>query len=84
MNPPIASDEGRSLTFRNQVRRPSKPGELLEVLLALDRSVVEVSMQLYNLSQSDRRRMRSDNRRLHAFVRHQFPRLLKRAPGKKG
>jgi hypothetical protein len=51
--------------------------EMLEMLLALDRSVVEVSMQLYRVDRSERRKMRSQNRRLHAAVRHQFPRFLK-------
>ena len=45
------------------------------MLLALDRMVVEVSMQLYNLNRSERSRMRRQNRRrLHrqpgAVIRH--------------
>ena len=51
----------------------------LEVLFALDRMVVEVSMQLYNVDDRDRARMRRENRRLHAALRRHFPSLLKRA-----
>lgn len=51
----------------------------LEVLFALDRMVVEVSMQLYNVDDRDRARMRRENRRLHAALRQHFPSLLKRA-----
>ncbi len=52
---------------------------MLEILLALDRSIVEVSMQLYNVDQSDRRTMRAENGRLHDAFRTQFPRFLKAA-----
>lgn len=51
----------------------------LDVLFALDRMVVEVSMQLYNVHGRERARMRRENRRLHAAVRQHFPSLLKRA-----
>jgi hypothetical protein len=51
--------------------------EMLEILLALDRSVVEVSMQLYKVDLRERQKMRSQNQRLHAAVRHQLPRLVK-------
>jgi hypothetical protein len=50
---------------------------MLEILLALDRSVVEVSMQIYNLDRRDRRKMRSHNERLHAAFRDHLPRLLR-------
>jgi len=53
--------------------------EMLETLFALDRSVVEVSMQLYSVGRRERQKMRSQNRRLHAAVRHQLPRLLELA-----
>lgn len=61
---------------------PTDLTEMLEMLLALDRSVVEVSMQLYSLDRGERHKMRSQNRRLHAAVRHQLPRLLKFASRK--
>jgi len=49
----------------------------LDLLLALDHLVVEVSMQLYNVDGRDRSRMRRQNRRLHAELRQHFPRVLK-------
>jgi hypothetical protein len=51
----------------------------VDMLLALDRMVVEVSMQLYNLNRRERSRMRRQNRRLHAAVREHLPRLPQRA-----
>jgi len=53
------------------------PRPMLDVLLALDRMVVEVSMHLYNVDRRDRSNIRGSNRRLHAAVRKQLPRLLK-------
>lgn len=50
----------------------------LDVLFALDRMVVEVSMQLYDVDGRDRARMRRENRRLHATVRQHFSSLRKR------
>ena len=55
------------------------PSRMLDVLLALDRMVVEVSMHLYNVERQDRSKIRHSNRRLHAAVRRQLPRLLKRS-----
>jgi len=55
------------------------PTQMLDVLLALDRMVVEVSMHLYNVERRDRSQIRHSNRRLHAAVRKQLPRLLKRS-----
>lgn len=55
----------------------ASPDRQLDVLLALDRMVVEVSMQLYNVNSRDRTRMRRQNRRLHAAVREHFPRVPK-------
>ncbi len=48
----------------------------MDVLLALDRMLVEVSMRLYNVPGRDRFTMRKHNRRLHATVRQHLPRLL--------
>jgi hypothetical protein len=53
------------------------PRRMLEVLLALDRMVVEVSMHLYNVERQERSKIRHSNRRLHAAVRKQLPRLLR-------
>ena len=55
------------------------PSQMLDVLLALDRMVVEVSMHLYNVKRQERSKIRHSNRRLHAAVRKQLPRLLKRS-----
>ncbi len=51
--------------------------EMLDVLLALDSMLVEVSMQLYNVPRRDRSTVRKQSRRLHAAVRQHLPRLLK-------
>lgn len=62
--------------LRSQLLRQRDPDEMLDVLLALDRILVEVSMRLYKVPQSDRFTMRKHNRRLHAAVRQHLPRLL--------
>jgi hypothetical protein len=49
---------------------------MMDTLLALDRMLVEVSMRLYNVPRRDRFTLRKHNRRLHAAVRQQLPRLL--------
>ena len=77
MKTPAQFDSHRQFPFRNRAAHQSDPSEMLELLLALDRSVLEVSMQLYGVDSGDRRRMRSQNRRLHTAVRGEFPRLLK-------
>lgn len=59
------------------------PREMLEMLFALDRSLVEVSMQLYNIDRRSRSEMRRENRRLHRAMRNQLPRLLKSARRKR-
>jgi len=63
----------------SQVLPQSDPRQMLDVLLALDRMLVEVSMRLYNVPRHDRLSMRKQNRHLHAAVREQLPRLLKRS-----
>jgi hypothetical protein len=73
------SDRRRHRTFQKREPQQKDPAEMLEILLALDRSIVEVSMQLYNVDQSDRRTMRAQNGRLHDAFRTQFPRFLKAA-----
>lgn len=64
---------------KNQTVPENDPGEMLEMLFALDRSLVEVSMQLYNVDRRSRSEMRRDNQRLHTAMRNQLPRLLKSA-----
>jgi hypothetical protein len=49
---------------------------LLEILLAFDRTVVELSMHAYNLPRRQRFAMRKQNRRLHDAVRERLPQLL--------
>jgi hypothetical protein len=53
------------------------PAEMMDTLLALDRMLVEVAMRLYNVPGRERFTMRKHNRRLHAAVRQQLPRLLR-------
>ena len=62
--------------LRNQVLRQRDASEMLDVLLALDRMLVEVSMGLYKVPRRDRFTMRKQNRRLHDAVRQHLPRLL--------
>lgn len=66
-------------SFNDRTAPETDPGEMLEMLLALDRSLVEVSMQLYNVDHRSRSEMRRDNQRLHTAMRDQLPRLLKSA-----
>ena len=69
----------RTPKLRAGVDREIGPKELLDVLLALDRMLVEVSMRLYNVSQSDQLTVRKHNRHLHNAVRAHLPRLLRRS-----
>ena len=48
--------------------------QLLDVLLALDRTVVELSMRAYNIPRRHQVAMREQNRRLHDAVRERLPR----------
>lgn len=79
MTPSRPHVEQRRHTLRSQASREGEPSQPLELLLALDRAVVEVSMQLYNVNERDRSEMRLQNRRLHAAVRDHLLRLIKRA-----
>jgi len=65
--------------MRSQPLHEADPRQMLDVLLALDRMLVEVSMRLYNIPRHDRLTMRKQNRHLHAAVREHLPRLLKRS-----
>jgi len=67
--------DGRRFRIPNHIAGDSN--QPLDVLLALDRMVMEVSMQIYNVNRRERSRMRRQNRRLHAAVRKHLPRLLK-------
>lgn len=70
-------DRRRLIAFQNTkpIIRDSHSNLPLDTLLALDRMVVEVSMQLYNVNSRDRMCMRRQNRRLHAAVKQDFPRV---------
>ena len=49
---------------------------LLDILLALDRSVVELSMHVYNVPPRHQLAMREQNRCLHEAVRKRLPRSM--------
>jgi hypothetical protein len=70
-------DKRKWRKLRNQVLSQRDASEMLDVLLTLDRMLVEVSMRLYNIPRRDRFTMRAQNRRLHDAVRQHLPRLLK-------
>jgi hypothetical protein len=57
------------------IRRVNSNDQTLDILLALDRSMVEFSMGLYNVPRRDRALMREQNRRLHRALRNRLPRL---------
>ncbi|HEX4785285.1 MAG TPA: hypothetical protein VH350_13155 [Candidatus Sulfotelmatobacter sp.] len=63
----------------NRDLRQNDTNEMLDMLLALDRMLVEVSMRLYNVPGRERSTVRKQNRRLHAAVRQHLPRLMKPA-----
>jgi hypothetical protein len=78
MNSMVQRGKHKWRTSRDQ-SNGANPEHMLDILLALDRMVVEVSMQLYNVERRDRSKMRLQNRRLHAVVREHIPRLFKRS-----
>lgn len=68
---------------QNQVKSPRSRKEsisareldnLLDILLALDRTVVELSLHVYKIPRRHRHVMREQNRRLHDAVRERLPR----------
>jgi hypothetical protein len=62
--------------LRDQLKREHDPVKAVDIMLALDRILVEVSMRMYHLPGCDRLVMRRHNRRLHKAVRNSLPRLL--------
>jgi len=50
-------------------RKGVYPNSLLDNLLTLDKRLVELSMNLYNVPVPERSKMRAQNRRLHKAVR---------------
>jgi hypothetical protein len=65
----------------NHLIRESDLNKMLDVLLALDRMVVEHSMRVYNIPRLKRSIMREHNRHLHAAVRKHLPRLMEPSRG---
>lgn len=67
-----------------QVSGMGYPSKMLELMLAMDRMVVESSLRAYGLPRRERSLIRRHNRRLHHVVREHLPRWLetgrKRAP----
>lgn len=61
----------------NSHHHGTDPRQMMDMLLTLDRMLVEVSMRLYNLPRHEQSAMRKQNRRLHRTVREHLPRLLK-------
>ena len=59
----------------NQVISENDFRKMLDVLLPLDRKVLEMSMRLYKIPHRERFLMRKQNRRLHDAVREHLPRL---------
>jgi hypothetical protein len=55
--------------LRNPVTSHSDPNKLRDILLALDRGLMEYSMRLYNIPRRDRSILRAQTRRLHDAVR---------------
>jgi len=58
---------------RNLMTHRGDPKRILDILLAFDRSMVEISMGLYNVPRRDRALMRRQNRRLHRALKSYFP-----------
>jgi len=50
--------------------------KMLKAFRALDRTVIEISMHVYNLPRRERAAMRKIHRRLHDMIRAGFPRFL--------
>lgn len=61
---------------RSRGLRASDVDKLLNALLALDRTVVEISMNIYKIPRRDRAAMLEQHRRLHDIVRERLPRFL--------
>ena len=75
----------REYPTRDGAVSASELDQLLELLLKLDRTVIELSMQLYNVPQRHQIAMREQNRHLHNAVKEGLPAVLsKRAPMSKG
>ncbi|HET9407933.1 MAG TPA: hypothetical protein VFO39_11905 [Candidatus Sulfotelmatobacter sp.] len=62
--------------LRSYDAQSSGVDRLLSALRALDLTVVELSMDIYNVPQHDRAALLEQHRRLHDTVRERLPRFL--------
>jgi hypothetical protein len=65
-----------SRTPRSYSIQATELDKLLNALRALDRSVVEISMNVYKVPRHDRAAMLEQHRRLHDLVRERLPQFL--------
>ena len=70
---------GRKL--RSHSVRATDLDKLLDAFRALDRTVVEISMNVYKVPRRDRATMLEQHRRLHDMVRERLPRILYQPEG---
>jgi hypothetical protein len=61
--------------------RPTNLDTLLNAFRTLDRTVVEISMNVYKVPRRDRAAMLEQHRRLHDMVRKRLPRFLYQTAG---
>lgn len=76
MNQMIKRGTSRWRKAQGQIMRSVDLNQMLDLLLAFDRTVVESSMRLYKIPRHDRIAMRAQNQRLHRALRESLPRLL--------
>jgi len=69
-------DRKKRIELRNRTGPEAESNDALDILLALDRFVLELSMRLYNIPRRERLTVRKQNRRLHGAVRKHMPQLL--------
>lgn len=67
---------------RNRGIPPDNIHNLLEVIRVLDRSVVEISMHIYNVPRRQRAIMRQQHSRLHETIRKHVPQLINKKSGR--
>jgi len=64
---------------KHHLAHTSAHSQVADLFLALDRILVEVSMDMYNLTGADRRKMRAHNGRVHRALREHLSQLRKRS-----
>jgi hypothetical protein len=70
--------KGEWRKLRKGLVRTSDLDNLMNILLALDRTVVELSMHVYKIPRGQQVAMREQNRILHEAFRDRLPRALSR------